>query len=136
MTVSVGVASFPEDGADAGEVIVSADKGLYRAKRGGRDKVVAATGLDNRQTSGVADDEQDMDLVVEEDGKTREAAVAATDLPQASIIDTLRFRAMDFDGVDESLDTDDETIEHPKATDGGSDIESYDDIRIEVVEDE
>ena len=136
VTISVGVASYPEDGADAGEVIVAADKGLYKAKRSGRDQVVAATGLDPRQGSGVSDDEQDMDLVVEEDGLTREAAVAATDLPQSSFIDSLRFRAMDFSDPDDDLDEADETVEHPAAREERNDIESYDDIRIEVMEDE
>ena len=134
VTVSMGVASFPEDGADAGEVIVNADKALYRAKRGGRDQVVAAAGMDPRRASNLSDDEQDMDLVVEEDGLTREAATAATDLPQASIIDTLRFRAMNFD--DDEQDESNVTIEHPGAGPGREDIESYDDIRIEVVEDD
>ena len=39
MTVSVGVATFPEDGADADELFRRADRGLYRAKQNGRDRV-------------------------------------------------------------------------------------------------
>ncbi|MDI6739981.1 MAG: diguanylate cyclase, partial [Candidatus Edwardsbacteria bacterium] len=39
VTVSLGVASFPEDGADKNELIDYVDKALYRAKAGGRDQV-------------------------------------------------------------------------------------------------
>lgn len=40
VTVSVGVASFPEHGTSAAEVIKAADDMLYRAKAQGRDRVV------------------------------------------------------------------------------------------------
>jgi len=42
ITLSVGVASFPECGSDAEKVIRQADIALYEAKREGRDRVVAA----------------------------------------------------------------------------------------------
>jgi diguanylate cyclase (GGDEF)-like protein len=42
VTVSVGVAAFPEHGRTGGEVMRAADRALYAAKRTGRDKVVIA----------------------------------------------------------------------------------------------
>jgi len=42
VTVSLGVATFPEDGADATTLIAAADRALYQAKAGGRDRVEAA----------------------------------------------------------------------------------------------
>ncbi len=39
VTVSVGVASYPEDGADAAAVIHRADEAMYSAKHGGRNRV-------------------------------------------------------------------------------------------------
>jgi diguanylate cyclase (GGDEF)-like protein len=41
ITVSVGVAVFPDHGTDADAVMKAADIALYRAKQGGRDQVVA-----------------------------------------------------------------------------------------------
>lgn len=41
MTVSVGVASLPEDTLDNEELIRRADEALYRAKREGRNRVLA-----------------------------------------------------------------------------------------------
>ena len=43
VTISVGVAAFPEHGEDAQAVISRADAALYQAKRRGRDRVVRAT---------------------------------------------------------------------------------------------
>lgn len=40
VTVSVGVAAFPDDGTDLPSVIECADKALYRAKDSGRNRVV------------------------------------------------------------------------------------------------
>jgi diguanylate cyclase (GGDEF)-like protein len=48
ITVSIGVASCPEHGDTAEAVIASADAGLYRAKRGGRNEIVLASGDDAR----------------------------------------------------------------------------------------
>jgi len=42
VTVSIGVAAFPDHGASAQQIINSADKALYRAKNSGRDRVVVA----------------------------------------------------------------------------------------------
>lgn len=39
VTVSIGVASFPEDGVDENSLIESADKALYRAKEKGRNQI-------------------------------------------------------------------------------------------------
>jgi diguanylate cyclase (GGDEF)-like protein len=44
ITVSIGVASYPEHGETAETVITAADAGLYRAKRGGRNEIVLASG--------------------------------------------------------------------------------------------
>jgi len=42
VTISIGVAACPANGADEQALISSADKALYGAKQGGRDRVVAA----------------------------------------------------------------------------------------------
>ena len=42
VTISLGVAVYPENGMDAAELIKSADAALYRAKAEGRDRVVTA----------------------------------------------------------------------------------------------
>ncbi|MBP8807545.1 MAG: diguanylate cyclase [Kofleriaceae bacterium] len=42
MSISVGVASFPDDASDAEALIQAADDALYAAKRAGRDRVVLA----------------------------------------------------------------------------------------------
>jgi len=43
ITVSIGVASFPEHGNAAQEALRAADQALFQAKRGGRDRAVAAS---------------------------------------------------------------------------------------------
>jgi diguanylate cyclase (GGDEF)-like protein len=93
LTVSIGVSAFPEDGADASEVIIAADKALYRAKNAGRDEVMAAAGM-SEGANGKVEGDEDLDFIVEEDGQARVAALSATDLPVASGIDTLRLRVM------------------------------------------
>ena len=42
VSVSVGVATYPEDGQSSEDLISRADKALYRAKRSGRNRVVLA----------------------------------------------------------------------------------------------
>jgi len=43
VTVSIGIAEFPADGASPEALISAADKALYRAKEGGRNRVVVAS---------------------------------------------------------------------------------------------
>jgi diguanylate cyclase (GGDEF)-like protein len=43
VTISVGVATFPQHGTSPKETMAAADAALYEAKRGGRDQVVVAT---------------------------------------------------------------------------------------------
>lgn len=45
ITLSVGVAVFPEHGASAAAIVNAADRALYRAKQAGRNRVVAAVRL-------------------------------------------------------------------------------------------
>ena len=46
VTASIGVATFPTDGASAADVLLAADRACFVAKRGGRDRVAtAAEGL-------------------------------------------------------------------------------------------
>ena len=135
LTVSVGVASYPDDGADAGAVIVAADKALYRAKKQGRDRVEAATAPSAADQP--LEDEQDLDLVVEEDGQTREAALSATDLPQPGI-DSFRILAMNKDESEHAISDEHVavTVEHPAARKGAkSALESESDVyEVEVDE--
>ena len=90
ITVSVGVAAFPADGPGPSEVLVRADKALYKAKEGGRDRVIVARGDGASEED--PNDEGDLELIVEEDGDTRIAAPSAMDVPVAGAIDTMRLR--------------------------------------------
>jgi diguanylate cyclase (GGDEF)-like protein len=42
-TISIGVASFPDDGTDLIQVIAAADEALYRAKASGKNRVCPLT---------------------------------------------------------------------------------------------
>ena len=42
VTISLGIAAYPDHGTSAQEMINAADKALYRAKTGGRDRIVVA----------------------------------------------------------------------------------------------
>ena len=42
MSLSGGVATFPDDGPNTTDVIAAADKALYRAKQAGRNRVMRA----------------------------------------------------------------------------------------------
>ena len=46
VSVSMGIAMFPEHGRSVEDLIVAADAALYLAKEGGRDRVVAPRNLD------------------------------------------------------------------------------------------
>ena len=37
---SIGIAIYPDDGMDDASLLVNADRAMYEAKRGGRDRVV------------------------------------------------------------------------------------------------
>lgn len=91
VTVSVGVGTFPDDGGDAGEVIVRTDQALYAAKRTGRDRVIAAGTIGDANP--LPEDHHDMDLVVDEDGLPRPVIPAATDVPMASALEAGALRA-------------------------------------------
>jgi len=43
MTISAGLASYPQDGADAAELFATADERMFEAKHAGRNRVVAGT---------------------------------------------------------------------------------------------
>lgn len=50
VTVSVGVAAFPDDGIEPAAVIAAADQALYSAKEAGRNRVVVAGGTAGAQS--------------------------------------------------------------------------------------
>jgi hypothetical protein len=103
VTTSIGVATFPEDGRDATEVLSSADRALYRAKRAGRDRVELAQGFE--QGAGTADRDTDFHLLVEEDGMTHNLT------PMPGELKTLQALLSDSDPMKEILE-DGDTLEH------------------------
>lgn len=52
ITVSLGLASYPHDGADVDMIVGKADKALYRAKRTGRNRVAAYEISDDEEGNG------------------------------------------------------------------------------------
>jgi diguanylate cyclase (GGDEF)-like protein len=44
ITVSLGIASYPEDGGNLEIILEKADKAMYRAKQRGRNRVIPYTG--------------------------------------------------------------------------------------------
>jgi diguanylate cyclase (GGDEF)-like protein/PAS domain S-box-containing protein len=56
ITISVGVAVFPEHGTAAKELIAAADAALYEAKRSGRDQVIVASSNPAKDTTGLAEE--------------------------------------------------------------------------------
>lgn len=49
ITISIGIASFPQDGSTNSDVIARADAALYRAKKSGKNRVVLASTLEAAQ---------------------------------------------------------------------------------------
>ncbi|MBI5138022.1 MAG: GGDEF domain-containing protein [Nitrospirae bacterium] len=58
ITVSIGVATFPDHGGDARTLVAKADKALYLAKRNGRDRVEGGTGAASGFVSRARDTER------------------------------------------------------------------------------
>jgi GGDEF domain-containing protein len=54
ITVSIGVAAFPDHGTTAQELLGAADKALYRAEAGGRNLVIAASSSCEVEWNGAA----------------------------------------------------------------------------------
>ncbi len=50
LTISIGVASFPDDASDSDKLVRCADSALYEAKRGGRDCVVLSSQASSSQS--------------------------------------------------------------------------------------
>ena len=49
ITVSIGIASFPTDSSDPIELVEMADSALYRAKRGGRNRIAAYRDISTKE---------------------------------------------------------------------------------------
>jgi diguanylate cyclase (GGDEF)-like protein len=57
-TVSIGLATYPDDAANMRDLIAHADRHLYEAKRLGRDRVVGNTGAPSGRDDGTRMSEQ------------------------------------------------------------------------------
>jgi predicted signal transduction protein with EAL and GGDEF domain len=55
LTISIGVALFPSDGADAMSLLREADQALYRAKDRGRDRLALAG---EKRAAGVEEEQE------------------------------------------------------------------------------
>jgi len=77
VTVSIGVASFPQDATDANELIHQADLAVYRAKLQGRNRVL---GVSAEPLLIPADRSPRLMAVVPEDGKHREPLPGASEV--------------------------------------------------------
>jgi len=51
VTISVGVAAFPQHGTSPKELMAAADAALYQAKGAGRDQVVVASAQPTEETA-------------------------------------------------------------------------------------
>jgi diguanylate cyclase (GGDEF)-like protein len=68
-SVSVGVATYPDDALSKGDLIEQADRALYRAKWGGRNKVAVAESISKE-----AEKDDDEKGEVEESGKREDTS--------------------------------------------------------------
>jgi GGDEF domain-containing protein len=50
VTLSLGIATFPDDGAEKARLVEVADACLYHAKRSGRNRTVRSTDLSGSRT--------------------------------------------------------------------------------------
>jgi len=62
VTISVGIAGFPEDGRDRAPLIQSADEAMYRAKKGGRNRVCLA-GIETPLKNRIYSEQMDRNLI-------------------------------------------------------------------------
>jgi diguanylate cyclase (GGDEF)-like protein len=62
VTVSLGVASFPEHARDGQELLAAADAALYAAKRGGRDQVQTATSMEAELSERLKRPDREIDI--------------------------------------------------------------------------
>jgi diguanylate cyclase (GGDEF)-like protein/PAS domain S-box-containing protein len=88
VTGSFGVATYPNDGVDADALLANADAAMYRAKRGGRDKVQFCTPGLNGEANGPAN----RDAARKRPRKTRSARSAPGDGEAIDALDAANAR--------------------------------------------